>query len=326
VPHLAPTGLLEVPGFRAMGMKCGIKKDRPDLMMLVSDQEGTTGAAMFTQNAFAAAPVHISRQHVANGDVRAVVCNSGNANACTGRQGLRNALRMARETADLLGLEPEQVLVCSTGIIGREMPMDLISAGIKNGIKNLSAGGIGEAARAILTTDSGPKEATATFTHDGIEYHLAGFAKGAGMIHPNLATMLAFVLTDAPVPADDLRAALKHAVDHTFNQISVDGDESTNDTVIVLANGAAGGTRPCKTHSRASASAWPAGLPPTAKAPSGCSRCKWRAPRPRKRPAWRRAPWCAATSSRAPCTARTPTGAACSPPSAAPVSPSRATR
>jgi glutamate N-acetyltransferase / amino-acid N-acetyltransferase len=241
VPHLAPTGLLEVPGFRAMGMKCGIKKDRPDLMMLVSDQEGTTGAAMFTQNAFAAAPVHISRQHVANGDVRAVVCNSGNANACTGRQGLRNALRMARETADLLGLEPEQVLVCSTGIIGREMPMDLISAGIKNGIKNLSAGGIGEAARAILTTDSGPKEATATFTHDGIEYHLAGFAKGAGMIHPNLATMLAFVLTDAPVPADDLRAALKHAVDHTFNQISVDGDESTNDTVIVLANGAAGG-------------------------------------------------------------------------------------
>ena len=238
---MADVHLHQVPGFRAMGVATGVKKERADLAIIVSDVPGTTGAAVFTQNAFAAAPVHVGRQHAGDGDLRAIVVNSGNANACTGRQGLRDALTMAEEAAAALGVEKEQILVCSTGIIGRPMPMAKIVPGIHECAKQLDAAKGNEASLAILTTDSGPKTAHRVFRANGRDYQIAGIAKGAGMIHPNMATMLGFMVTDAPIPADALRHGLKTAVDRSFNQITVDGDESTNDTCAILANGASGG-------------------------------------------------------------------------------------
>jgi len=249
----APEGILAVEGFRAMGVAAGLKADRPDVALIVSDRPGTQGAAVFTQNAFAAAPVHISRQHVADGDVRAIVVNAGNANACTGRQGLRDALRMARLTAEVLDLAPEQVVVASTGIIGRPLPMDKVEAGIRDCAARLGEAKGSEAAHAILTTDSGPKEVARTAAACGRTFRVAGIAKGAGMIHPDMATMLAFLVTDAPVDAEHLRTALKEASDRSFNQITVDGDESTNDMAVLLANGAEGGTKIAPGHE-----AWPA--------------------------------------------------------------------
>ncbi|MGB1586447.1 MAG: bifunctional glutamate N-acetyltransferase/amino-acid acetyltransferase ArgJ [Thermoplasmatota archaeon] len=237
---LAPTGL-QVQGFRSMGVATGVKNGRPDLALIVSDVPGTVGAAVFTQNAFAAAPVHLGRQHVADGHLQAIVINAGNANACTGRQGLRDALQMSQTTGDALGIAKEQVLVCSTGIIGRPMPMDKILPGITQCAQRLDEGTGQEAAHAILTTDSGPKQALRRFTANGHEYTIAGIAKGAGMIHPNMATMLGFLVTDAPVARRAIQPALQQAVDMSFNQISVDGDESTNDTCAILANGAAAG-------------------------------------------------------------------------------------
>lgn len=213
--------------------QCGIKRSRPD-MALVAFPEGTTAAAVFTQNAMAAAPVHVSRQHV-NNDVRALVVNSGNANACTGRQGLRDALEMCRLTADVFDVEPEQVLVASTGVIGQPMPMDKVRAGIAD------AAGMGgrssDLATAILTTDSGPKTAETEFDIDGQRHTMQVVTKGSGMIHPNMGTMLSFVFTDAAVEQDTLDAALRAAVATTYNQISVDGDESTNDMAAVFATG-----------------------------------------------------------------------------------------
>lgn len=241
-PSLAAThGILGVQGIRAMGVHAGLKKDRPDVALIASSGPATTMAAVFTQNAFAAAPVHLSKQHVADGDVRAIVVNSGNANACTGRQGLRDALTMARVTAEELGIRPDQVLVCSTGRIGIRMAMDKVESGIRDCVARLDDAVGGEVANAILTTDSGPKESSCTFTVEGQTFALAGISKGAGMIHPNMATMLGFLVTDATVPAPALRQALAYATDRSFNQISVDGDESTNDTAAFMATGAAGG-------------------------------------------------------------------------------------
>lgn len=237
---LAPTGL-RVQGFRSMGVATGVKSGRPDLALIVSDVPDTVAAAVFTQNAFAAAPVHLGRQHIADGRLRAIVVNAGNANACTGRQGLRDALEMAQLTGDALGIRKEEVLVCSTGIIGRPLPMDKIRPGIQDCANRLDEGDGQQAAHAILTTDSGPKQATRSFEANGTTYTIAGIAKGAGMIHPNMATMLGFLLTDAPVDRRSAQQALQDAVDVSFNQISVDGDESTNDTCAMLANGAAGG-------------------------------------------------------------------------------------
>ncbi len=230
----------QVPGFRAMGVPCGIKSgNRPDLALIVSDQPGTAAAVVTTQNAFVAAPVHVTRQHAADGRAQAIVVNSGNANACTGRQGLRDALTMARQTATALGLVDQDVLVASTGIIGRPLPMPQISQGIEACVARLDEGTGNEAAHAILTTDSGPKQARATIQIEGKPITIAGFAKGAGMIHPNMATMLAFVATDAAIPPTHLRQALLAATAVSFNQISVDGCESTNDMAMVLANGVA---------------------------------------------------------------------------------------
>ncbi len=234
-------GLSAVPGYRSYGVHAGIKKERPDVGIIVSDMPNTQVAGVFTQNAFAAAPVHISRQHVADGCAQAIVINSGNANACTGRQGLRDALSMTQLVADGLGIENEQVLVCSTGIIGRPLPMAKIQDGIQRCLQGLDVATGAEISQAILTTDTGPKEATVQFEANDMTYTLSGIAKGAGMIHPNMGTMLAFMVTDAPVPGVALRRALMTATTTTFNQISIDGDESTNDTAILMANGASGG-------------------------------------------------------------------------------------
>lgn len=239
---VAARPLTSVAGFRAMGVSAGIKSgNRADVALLVNDGPHHDAAAVFTQNAFAGAPVHVSRQHIADGVLKAIVVNSGNANACTGRQGLRDALSMARTTAECMDMQPEDVLVCSTGRIGIPMPMEKVLPGIRAAAERLDEG-VDEIANAILTTDSGPKHADASFTVDGVTCTLAGIAKGAGMIHPNMATMLSFLVTDAHVPSKHLRTALHDAVSRSFNQVSVDGDESTNDTCAILASGASGTT------------------------------------------------------------------------------------
>ncbi len=237
--------LNHVPGFLAQGVWAQIKKKRRDVCLIVSDRP-SKGAAVFTQNAFCAAPVIVSREHVENGDIRAIVCNAGNANACTGEQGLADARAMAVHAAAKLGLTPDQLIVCSTGIIGRPLPLEKVITGIDECAKTLRDATGGEAAEAITTTDSHPKHVFVEVKVPGAggtvrTFHIAGIAKGAGMIHPNMATMLSFLVTDAPLNSTFLQANLKEAVNATFNMITIDGDQSTNDTCAVIANGAAGG-------------------------------------------------------------------------------------
>src|SRR5688572_3464839 len=229
-----------VAGFRAQGVWAQIKKKSRDVALIVSDRP-SRGAAVFTQNAFCAAPVIVSRENVENGDIRAIVCNAGNANAVTGEQGLKDARRMADVAAQALGLTPDQFIVCSTGIIGRPLPMDKVVAGIKDCAATIDQAVGGEAAEAITTTDSHPKHVFVEVEVAGRSFHIAGIAKGAGMIHPNMATMLSFLVTDAPITTTFLQAQLKEAVNATFNMITIDGDQSTNDTCAIIANGAAGG-------------------------------------------------------------------------------------
>src|ERR1051326_1130971 len=232
--------LNHVPGFRAQGVWAQIKKKSKDVCLIVSDRP-SKGAAVFTQNAFCAAPVTVSRAHVENGDIRAIVCNAGNANAVTGEQGLAEARAMAAHAAKALSLQPDQFIVCSTGIIGRPLPLDKVKHGIDACARTLYQAEGGEAAEAITTTDSHPKHVFVQVAVGGREFHIAGIAKGAGMIHPNMATMLSFLVTDAPITTTFLQASLKEAVDATFNMITIDGDQSTNDTGPIIANGAAGG-------------------------------------------------------------------------------------
>ncbi|MDX1568667.1 MAG: bifunctional ornithine acetyltransferase/N-acetylglutamate synthase, partial [Longimicrobiales bacterium] len=227
-------------GFRAAGIHCGVKKKgRPDLALLFSEEEETTAAATFTTNHVRAAPVRYCEEAVAAGRARAIVVNSGNANACTGDRGMAHVREMASLAADALGLDPAEVLVASTGIIGEPLPMEFIREGIPRAARDLGPSGEG-ASEAILTTDSFTKTVTATFEVGGSEVTVGGMAKGAGMIHPRMATMLGFLTTDARIPPPALRRALKDAVDVSFNRITVDGDTSTNDTVFLLANGASG--------------------------------------------------------------------------------------
>lgn len=230
-------------GFRMAGVGCGIKQDAsPDLTLIVSDAPAVA-AGVYTQNAVFAAPVAVDRQRTPSSNIRLVVANSGNANACTGERGTRDALEMARLAATACGARPEQALVLSTGIIGRFLPMERIADGI--GAASACLGNDRRAflaaARGILTTDKGPKTAARSLELDGQTVHLAGMAKGAGMIGPRMATMLCVVLTDAALTADDAQACLAAAVEDSFNCISVEGHMSTNDTVFLLASGAAGG-------------------------------------------------------------------------------------
>jgi glutamate N-acetyltransferase/amino-acid N-acetyltransferase len=224
-------------GFRFAGIHCGLRASEPgrlDLALVVSDGPATA-AGVFTQNRVAAAPVHVCRERLPRADARGVVVCSGNANACTGDQGLADARRMADLAAAAVGCAPEQFLVCSTGVIGRPLPMGVFETGIPAAARQLgpNEGQFDQAARAILTTDTRPKMASRQVG----SYSVAGFAKGAAMIGPNMATMLGFVLTDAPVPAAALHGVLRPAVEDTFNCISVEGHTSTNDTVLILANG-----------------------------------------------------------------------------------------
>jgi glutamate N-acetyltransferase/amino-acid N-acetyltransferase len=239
---LIPGGVSTPRGFRAAGVRAGIKANgNPDLALLVSDVPAQA-AAVFTTNLVQAAPVLVSKEHLASsrGAVRAIIVNSGCANACTGDAGMQVARDMAAETARLVGCPPEQVLVASTGVIGVGLSIGKIRAGLPAAFSALGADQGLAAARAIMTTDLSPKEAAATISIGGRDATIGGMAKGAGMIEPMMATMLGFVTTDAAAPQATLERALREAVDATFNAITVDGDSSTNDCVLLLANGASG--------------------------------------------------------------------------------------
>ena len=227
-------------GYRYAGIVSGLRSepDRRDLAVIVSDTPAAA-AGVFTQNRVCAAPVQVSRERLPRDDARAIVVCSGNANACTGEQGLADARRMAQLVAAELRVQPEQVLVASTGVIGRPLPMPVLEAGIPKAAREVAPGrdALNAAAHAILTTDTGVKVSTLKLEWGGTKITITGFAKGAAMIGPNMATMLGFVLTDAAVAPDDLHTVLKAAADASFNCISVEGHTSTNDTVFLLANG-----------------------------------------------------------------------------------------
>lgn len=232
-------------GYTTGGVYSGVKEDtsKLDLSLLVSDRPAVA-VGVYTQNLVKAAPVLLDRERTPGDSLRAIVTNSGVANACTGEQGMADARRMAELVAESLeGVAAEQVLVMSTGVIGHHLPMDKITAGIPAVAADLGAdaAAVERSARAIMTTDTVPKVRSRTIEIGGREVTLTGVAKGAAMIGPNMATMLATVLTDAPISPADAQAALADAVDESFHCISVDGHTSTNDTVLLMANGAAGG-------------------------------------------------------------------------------------
>lgn len=232
-------GITAPLGFQAAGIHCGIKKpDLLDLALCVSDVSGPI-AGVFTKNRVVAAPVLLDRQHLRSRRGRAIIVNSGNANACTGEQGLVAAKTMATSVAAQLSIPVHQVFVGSTGVIGRALPIDRIIAAVPTLIARLSVPGGDHAAQAILTTDLRPKTVSRQARIGGHVVTIGGMAKGSGMIHPNMATMLAYLTTDAAIVSAALQSALKTAVDQSFNCITVDGDTSTNDTVLCLANGLA---------------------------------------------------------------------------------------
>ncbi|MGQ5710213.1 bifunctional glutamate N-acetyltransferase/amino-acid acetyltransferase ArgJ [Desulforudis sp. DRI-14] len=232
-------GVTAPAGFRASGVSAGIKKSKKDLALLVSDVPAGV-AGVFTTNQVKAAPLLVTMPRVASGKAQAIIINSGNANACNGREGLDDARVMGSLCARALGLPEEMVLVSSTGVIGQRLPMDRIASGIPLAVAELRTTGGTAAAEAIMTTDTVPKQAAVSFTLGGARVTLGGMAKGSGMIHPNMATMLAFVTTDAAVAPGALQRAVRNAVEVSFNMISVDGDTSTNDMLVVMANGLAG--------------------------------------------------------------------------------------
>jgi glutamate N-acetyltransferase/amino-acid N-acetyltransferase len=235
-------GVATARGFRAAGISAGIKANgNPDLALLVADTAAQV-AAVYTTNKILAAPVMVSQEHLkrSGGLARAVIVNSGCANSCTGDTGMRDARAMAEQTAQVVGCPVEQVLVASTGVIGVALPMEKVRSGIKAAFASLGADQGPAAARAIMTTDVGPKEVAATISIGGRQASIGGMCKGAGMIEPMMATMLGFVTTDAEVPKALLDRALREAVDQSFNAITVDGDSSTNDCVVLLASGASG--------------------------------------------------------------------------------------
>jgi len=227
-------------GFLAAGVSAGIKPSGNLDVALIVSEAPAPGAAVFTTNVFRSAPVIVSGEHLAGGRVRAVAVNSGCSNACTGEEGLRNARRMAEIAAALVGCAPEEVQVASTGVIGRQLPMEKVEAGLTLAAAVLSPAGGGLAARAIMTTDTRPKETAVEVRSGEVRFRVGGIAKGSGMIAPNMATMLAYVTTDAAVPAPLLDRLLREAADRTFNCVTVDGDTSTSDTLLVLANGRSG--------------------------------------------------------------------------------------
>jgi glutamate N-acetyltransferase / amino-acid N-acetyltransferase len=243
-------GVTAARGWRAGVAACGIKtltagpsalpgEARDDLTVVVSDGVCDAGG-VFTTNRVKSASVVIDQLHLRNNRVCAHVISSGNANACTGAQGFRDALQMAKLTADRLDLDPDQVLVGTTGVIGRYLPMEAVKQGIARACATLREDGGEAAARAIMTTDTVPKTYAIEFDLDGVPVRVGGMCKGSGMIHPNMATMLAYVTTDAAVAPGWVASKVKSVADRSFNQVTVDGDSSTNDTFLIAANGAAG--------------------------------------------------------------------------------------
>jgi glutamate N-acetyltransferase/amino-acid N-acetyltransferase len=226
-------------GFSATGIQAGIKKHKKDMALIVSDIPAVS-AAVFTTNQVKAAPVKWDLKVVEQHEARAIVMNSGNANACTGAQGIADAEAMAALAAGKLGVQALNVFVCSTGTIGKPLPMDKIAGGIELLFEDVSPKGGMDAAEAMMTTDLVSKTVTVEIDLGGKPARITGLAKGSGMIEPNMATMLAFILTDAAIEKHTLQCALRAAADMSFNRITVDGDRSTNDTVICLANGQAG--------------------------------------------------------------------------------------
>lgn len=229
-----------VPGIR-LGTACaGIKVEgRKDLMVL-EVPKGATVAGVFTKNAFCAAPVTVCKEQLGTINTRYLITNSGNANACTGDQGYQDALSTCEKIAELTGVDSRQVLPFSTGVIGQTLPMDRLLAGIPEALSNLTESGWQSAAEAIMTTDTRPKGATATFEYNGATIRVNGIAKGSGMIKPNMATMLGYVATDAAVSQEVLDQLSREAADRSFNRITVDGDTSTNDSCMLIASAKTG--------------------------------------------------------------------------------------
>ena len=231
-----------IQGFKASAVKAGLKKDKGlDLALIFSERE-TAVAGVFTTNKVVAAPVILTREHIKSGRARAIIANAGNANACTGKAGFNDARRTAELVADRLGIGADEVLVASTGVIGQPLNVDRIAEALPALVERLSPDGIPTAARAIMTTDSFPKISHFEGHAGGRPYRILGVAKGAGMIMPNMATMLCFIVSDIRIDSNDLNGVLSSSVETTFNRITVDGDTSTNDTVLVMANGMAGNT------------------------------------------------------------------------------------
>lgn len=235
-----PGGVCAAKGFTASGIHCGIRKNHSKRdLALIASAVPAHAAAVYTTNLVKGAPLTVTKRHIADGTAQAVVCNSGNANTCNAN-GVEIAEQMSALVGAALGIAPEDVVVASTGVIGQPLDITPIADGIPALIAGLSAENGAAAAEAIMTTDTVPKEIAVEFTLGGKTCHLGGIAKGSGMIHPNLATMLVFLTTDAAISAEMLRKALSTDVQNTFNMVSIDGDTSTNDMVTILANGMAG--------------------------------------------------------------------------------------
>ena len=232
-------GITAVQGVQAAGIQAGIKKAETKDLALIYTDIPATAAGVFTSNSVTAAPVIVCRKHLTDSTAQAIIVNSGNANACTGEPGMTNAYRMAAATAEQLNIKADQVLVASTGVIGQQLPMETIENGIHTAAKALSYEGGTDVAEAIMTTDTFPKSTAIEIEVDGKTVRIGGIAKGAGMIAPNMATMLSFLTTDANINSETLQAALTRVVDNTYNLLTVDTDRSTNDTVLILATGAA---------------------------------------------------------------------------------------
>lgn len=231
---------MTLKGFQFSVVEAAIKKPGRKDLALICCETPATAAAVFTTNKVKAAPVLLSAERITGGRAQALVVNSGNANACTGSQGMQDARETTRLVAEGLGIAPELVQVCSTGVIGVPLPMDRLTAAIPVLLAGRGSAVLDDLAAAIMTTDTFPKAVTRTGSIGGVSYTVAGVAKGAGMIMPNMATMLSFILTDAAVDPDLIDQLFRNSVDRSFNAITIDGDTSTNDTCLLLANGAAG--------------------------------------------------------------------------------------
>ncbi len=228
-----------VPGFLATGLAAGIKKTQAKDFALIYSEVPAVAAGVFTTNRVKAAPVLISQERVRSGKGRAILANSGCANACTGKKGIGDGHHLSRLLASSLKIDPREVFLASTGVIGKPLPLDIMEARLPSLVASLSSEGLADAAEAIMTTDTKPKAVMSRGRVNGEELTLAGIAKGAGMISPRMATLLVFILTDADISAGALRKALKEGVGESFNRITVDGDMSTNDTLLILASGQA---------------------------------------------------------------------------------------